>query len=1844
MTEMTTIRILIIMACLTLLSREANAQSWRNRQADSMNTFSFISNTGYDRWNVFNDSVGGLSELTKRFVGLNPEVDTLGINGYFRSILDVNFDWMRNNVGWLSKISRERILGGEQPEYLIVYSKLMNDALHNATYLRYEMERHPASLPKTQRYPGFLSYPSQGNDTLTGALSYDIEATYPLWLKGTPRVGDTLHNCVKLKRGVNQPGLEFNDSIGTDGYYWPAAKVRGDEIHRKRIIKIRIRIDTSALAVSPTAGVIRVQVLQHDSNTSEGTTFIRQKLDTVILADQHFKNKGASFDTVSVYFTADTTYDFTYFRLSWPGLVSCTVDWMEYGTARVFVADTVSRGRLNLPGVTFSDKDSNYYSFEQLRSDNDKHLKELVKDLVDSLRGHVNFLQIHDEFPFSNYMNYKRIIKLIRDYSEGEIEVFYYLFDSVLWNMDSNGQKAGLVNMYQFLLEGASRGWVDTSLYADPVIFAHYNYPWSYACSMPKRFVGGDASDLRTWKLNHARNDPIDDWNSFYTPTDYLDASQNHIRTYITTMRTSRRSTERTSINQRFWHAIQAGTGYQTDRRIVAFDKPDPLPDSIAITPYRLQYSQGLRVPTAPELKLTCHLAISNGATGVVLYLHANGNPNEGHQAMNGGVMDWNGNADSMYISGRGYDPVAQDSVYGRIWMGFKERFDTTKSLTRLIRRYGDTLMNKAVFLTEYVAEEIQPQTIVPFNKYSIVAQDDTGAVDVRAFDSTNRTHVHFSIWKDKLNSQDTFIYITNLRTDDSWGDDSVAGTFDRRYISLQMHRNLFITDVADTLQNRDVGKVRTPYVGAGDSLVVWLNPGDGILLRLSAPPVNEYKKMQVAINVQKGSDEHLDHGRIHLDRPIQGVRDRFVTSTDPWDPAWTVPSSRYTFLGIKDNESVVMRQDSLLYQNFALQRLGNWRHQNWTEKQSLGDQASFNFKKSLGQSSVRNPLFSTDSQARGITIKTDLESRWTNAQVKFWDPFFVEPTDFKNYNGLSGQRSDTLTRSTPFAPQSILTGPTALLGGNPQGYGGVYLNQDEFNLTLVPNYAVSAYSLLHPNTHAGYNPTPSPDWGDWIFLGWHREDELYPSAYNWNDRHLANNAIFGREGAVYTARYKSHMTSIVGGTGSGLERDTGFSWNNQRKLLYLGRDADRDQLYRVIWSSVGRIYSAQGYHTDQDTWMNWDREILLSDWEDTTAAYPAISMHWDSPYQDSIFSAVWQHRQPSNSYSTLSYKPDIMDDYTLCDPQLDESNGYNPEDYRPKSLATPAIASVDLAGQHYDVIAWASEQGICIRAVNQVDHEDNHSNILRIGNPSSLHPTLWADTVREVEFTPYRKGRDTIYLAWQQTIYEPGRDPQADTVSDIFAVPIQFEFNDNGLMVLSFISDSQNVSRYYTSSADASHSNYHPCITGTRQRDDTTLVMIAYESTQRHDYTWQGIAVAHIRGKNPHNLPWQQTTLLVASQNGVGDMFTKPSIEAYSYQKTGGTLVDRAYYYSVAHECDAMKATRHWAMDSSNQRMTSIIYLHINNPQLAVLSEKVDSNNYRISLGSSSNEPRWVIHQAEGLYKIGSSDTLFGYRTITEEDTSGLLNFRYGFGEIAIDNGATNTDYEHALRKGIEQIDDDHGPEYFMESETVTLPMFGTLSYYPWIKTSNDSLYRATFDTLIYTLDLFDTNGSFVRSLDTLLLHDSATSYAGLTRSIDLDLPASINGTVKFRRVTGDSRFAAGTASWKEMIRDGRMSLSMKRSSRTGRTNIDKANVSVTPNPFTSHSIIEFSLDEEALVDIEIYNSAGQLMQTIVSQAQYHAGSHRMPWKAGDLPSGVYIVKMKYNNEICSVKAAIMQ
>jgi len=78
-------------------------------------------------------------------------------------------------------------------------------------------------------------------------------------------------------------------------------------------------------------------------------------------------------------------------------------------------------------------------------------------------------------------------------------------------------------------------------------------------------------------------------------------------------------------------------------------------------------------------------------------------------------------------------------------------------------------------------------------------------------------------------------------------------------------------------------------------------------------------------------------------------------------------------------------------------------------------------------------------------------------------------------------------------------------------------------------------------------------------------------------------------------------------------------------------------------------------------------------------------------------------------------------------------------------------------------------------------------------------------------------------------------------------------------------------------------------------------------------------------------------------------------------------------------------------------------------------------------------------------------------------------------------------------------------------------------------------------------------------------------------------------------------------------------------------------------PNPFSGMTNIEFELNEPGQVAITIYSVNGSVV-TVLTDAKYAAGSHKITWDATNYPAGYYFYSVKTDKGVSVKKASVIR
>ena len=78
-------------------------------------------------------------------------------------------------------------------------------------------------------------------------------------------------------------------------------------------------------------------------------------------------------------------------------------------------------------------------------------------------------------------------------------------------------------------------------------------------------------------------------------------------------------------------------------------------------------------------------------------------------------------------------------------------------------------------------------------------------------------------------------------------------------------------------------------------------------------------------------------------------------------------------------------------------------------------------------------------------------------------------------------------------------------------------------------------------------------------------------------------------------------------------------------------------------------------------------------------------------------------------------------------------------------------------------------------------------------------------------------------------------------------------------------------------------------------------------------------------------------------------------------------------------------------------------------------------------------------------------------------------------------------------------------------------------------------------------------------------------------------------------------------------------------------------------PNPCNPNTNIQFALPERSFVKLDVFNSLGEKIKTLISE-EFDAGTYNYDWNANGLPSGVYFYTLNAGNFVDTKKIVLLK
>lgn len=245
----------------------------------------------------------------------------------------------------------------------------------------------------------------------------------------------------------------------------------------------------------------------------------------------------------------------------------------------------------------------------------------------------------------------------------------------------------------------------------------------------------------------------------------------------------------------------------------------------------------------------------------------------------------------------------------------------------------------------------------------------------------------------------------------------------------------------------------------------------------------------------------------------------------------------------------------------------------------------------------------------------------------------------------------------------------------------------------------------------------------------------------------------------------------------------------------------------------------------------------------------------------------------------------------------------------------------------------------------------------------------------------------------------------------------------------------------------------------------------------------------------------------------------------------------------------------------------------------------------YAVIKFTVKNRETSAIPATIGMDMIPSLDATYGYDTVSYDQTSGVIRFHRGLGNVGLKL------LSHSLRSL-------YSFEWYSGYQADT-------SYWKWL------------------------NSSGIQS-----------SYVG-----GVEGPVTITSQAPININPGDSVVVYYALALAENLAGLNSAMAEAVTKYNAITSVDE-NESVVnkfelnqnyPNPFNPSTSISYAIPENGFVNLKIYDALGNEIAALVNEVQSQ-GAHSVKFEAANLTSGIYFYTLRFNNQIITNKMLLMK
>lgn len=81
-----------------------------------------------------------------------------------------------------------------------------------------------------------------------------------------------------------------------------------------------------------------------------------------------------------------------------------------------------------------------------------------------------------------------------------------------------------------------------------------------------------------------------------------------------------------------------------------------------------------------------------------------------------------------------------------------------------------------------------------------------------------------------------------------------------------------------------------------------------------------------------------------------------------------------------------------------------------------------------------------------------------------------------------------------------------------------------------------------------------------------------------------------------------------------------------------------------------------------------------------------------------------------------------------------------------------------------------------------------------------------------------------------------------------------------------------------------------------------------------------------------------------------------------------------------------------------------------------------------------------------------------------------------------------------------------------------------------------------------------------------------------------------------------------------------------------------------IFPNPANSYVNIIFNIQDASYANIKIFNSMGEGQSVQTENTAYSAGTYSLKFDTQNLPAGIYVVLMRYNDKVVNKRFVVVR